>query len=161
MGGSFTSAGGDTLARFLSAYALRLPDVSVGATPTGAFVGNNVYSKTGAGEVRKVTVTRGTSATSYVKIENDGIDPASFTIRGTGSASGISVRYFIGATNITTGVRNGTLPTPSIVARGNILLRMVVTASNSSAASATFTTTARSLAGTPPDAVRVVVKAGG
>ena len=59
------------------------------------------------------------------------------------------------------GVRNGTFPTPSIAARGNILLRMVVAASNSSAASATFTTTARSLAGTPPDAVRVVVKAVG
>jgi hypothetical protein len=37
----------------------------------------------------------------------------------------------------------------------------VVTVANSSASAATITTTARSQTGTPPDAVRVVVKATG
>ena len=158
-GGNFTSAGGDSQARFLAAYALRQPDMSVGATATGPFVGNNVYNGTGVGEVRRVTVTRGNSVTSYVKVENDGIEAAAFKIRGTGSANGHTVKYFRGTTNVTTAVRNGTYATGSIAPRGNILLRMVVTVASSSAASATFTTTARSAAGTPPDAVRVVVKA--
>ncbi len=161
VGGSFTSAGGDTLARFLGSYALRLPDAAVGATPTGHFVGNNVYSKTGVGQVRNVKVTRGRSVTSYVKIENDGIQAASFTLHGTGGARGITTQYFRGASNVTNAVRNGTYTTGSIAPRGEILLRVVVSASNSSAANATITTTARSQPGTPPDAVRVVVKAMG
>lgn len=61
VGGNFTSAGGDSLAWGLAASALRLPDASIGATRTGRFVGINVYSKTGAGEVRSVTVTRGST----------------------------------------------------------------------------------------------------
>jgi hypothetical protein len=161
VGGNFTAAGGDSLARFLSAYALRLPDTLIGASSTGTFVGNNVYRPTGAGEVRSVTVTRGHSVTSYVKIQNDGLVAASFTIKGTGGATGIAAHYYRGSTNVTVDVRAGTYSTPSIAARASVLLRLVVTVANSSASTATITTTARSQPGTPRDAVRVVVKATG
>ncbi len=161
VGGSFTAAGGDSLARFLSSYSLNLPDASVGGTRTGQFVGNNVYSATGAGEVRNVRVTRGRSVTSYVKIQNDGITPGSFTVRSTGGARGITVKYFRGAANVTAAVRNGTYATGAIAPRGEIVLKLVITASRSSAANATITTRAGSLPVAPPDAVRVVVKAVG
>lgn len=158
-GGNFTTAGGDSLSRYLSAYALRQPDAAVGATATGHFVGNNVYSAAGTGEVRHVTITRGTRKTSYVKIQNDGLVAASFTLKGTGGARGFAVHYFHGSTNVTTAVRAGTYSTGSIAARSSIVLRLVVRPSRSSAATATFTTTAHSQAGTPSDAVRVAVRA--
>lgn len=159
VGGNFTTAGGDSLSRFLAAYALRLPDISIGASSTGTFVGNNVYSATGAGEVRSVTVTRGHSVTSYVKIQNDGLVSASFKITGTGGATGIVAHYYRGTTNITADVRAGTYATPSVAARASILLRLVVTVAHSSAPAATITTTVRSQTGTPHDGVRLAVKA--
>jgi hypothetical protein len=161
VGGSFTSAGGDTLASYLAYHALRLPDASVAATSTGKFIGNNVYSSTGAGEARNVTVTRGKSVVSYVKIQNDGLVAASFTIKGTGGARGITARYFRGPTNVTTAVRAGTYATGTIAARSSIIVRVVVDVARSSASTGTVLTTARSQAGTPHDAVRVVVKATG
>jgi hypothetical protein len=161
VGGNFTTAGGDSLARFLSAYALRLPDALIGASSTGSFVGNNVYRPTGAGEVRSVTVARGHSVTSFVKIQNDGLVSASFTMKGTGGATGIAAHYYRGTTNITADVQAGTYSTPSIAARASVLLRLVVTVANSSGSAATITTTARSQTGTPPDAARVVVRATG
>jgi hypothetical protein len=159
--GNFTSAGGDSLATSVAAYGLRLPDASTGATAAGHFAGDNVYSSTGAGEVRDARVKRGGRVTSYVKIQNDGLVAASFDIRGTGGAHGITARYFRGRTNITTEVQAGIYSTASLAPRASVVLRVVVRAGTSSAARATFLTTARSQAGTPRDAVRLVAKASG
>ena len=161
LGGSFTSAGGDSLSKSIASYALRLPDASIAATSGGNYVGNNVYSRTGAGEVRHVTVTRGNSTTSYVKLQNDGLVAASLKVTGNGNASGISAHYYQGATNVTAGVLAGTFTTASILPRAHIVLRVVVTVANSSASSATIVTTARSQVGVPPDAVRIAVSATG
>ena len=159
LGGSFTTAGGDSFAQYLAAYALRLPDAWIGGVSTGPFVGNNVYSTTGANEVRSVTVTRGRSVTSYVKIQNDGLVAASFKLKGTGGATGIAAHYYLGTTSITSAVRAGTYATVTIGARASVLVRLVVTVATSSAATATVATTVQSQAGTPPDVVRVSVKA--
>jgi hypothetical protein len=159
--GNFTSAGGDTLATSVAAYGLRLPDASIGAKAAGHFEGNNVYSSTGAGEVRHARVKRGSRVTSYVRIQNDGLVAASFDIKGTGGAHGITARYFRGRTNITTKVRAGTYGTASVAPGARVVLRVVVRAASSSAAQATFLTSARSTTGTPPDAVRFVTEATG
>ncbi len=164
-GGAFTSAGGDTRASFLAAHSLRLPDASIGAAATGNFVGNNVYSQTGTGQVRSVTVIRGRSVTSYVKIQNDGLVPSAFKVKGSGGARGITAQYFRGTANVSAGVRAGTYNTGTIAPRDNVVLRLVVAVANSSAASATLTTTATTApqtgTATPPDATRVVVRATG
>ena len=158
-GGPFTSAGGDTLARSLASYSLRQPDASIGATSTGPFVGNNVYSATGVGEVRSVTVKHRGHSTSYVRIQNDGLVTASFRVKGIGGATGIAARYYRGTTNVTSAVRAGTYATGNIAARASILLRVVVSVARSSAARTTFTTTCTSTSGTPRDATRLGVKA--
>jgi hypothetical protein len=158
VGGNFTSAGGDTLARFLAAHALRLPDAWIGAATRGPFVGDNVYSPVGSGEARNVTVTRGTSSTSYVKIQNDGIAPASFRVRGTGAATGFVIHWY-GPSDITSRVKAGTYTTAIIAPGATVVLRFVVSLSRSTAASATFATTVFSQGGTPADAVRVAVRA--
>jgi hypothetical protein len=161
VGGNFTSAGGDTLARSLAAYGLRLPDASIGGSSSGHFTGNNVYSSTGSGETRKVKIQHGTSENVYVKIQNDGLAPASFQIKGAGAGTGITPHYFSGGTNITSDVVSGTYSTPTIAARGSMLLRLHIVVANQSAGAATLITTVRSTSGTPSDAVRAVVDATG
>jgi hypothetical protein len=76
-------------------------------------------------------------------------------------ARGITACYYRGARNITADVQSGTYATGSVAAGDNILLRLMVKVSNSSAARGTITATARSVPGTPLDAVRVAVKARG
>ena len=159
-GGNFTTAGGDTLANRIASHALRLPDASIGGTATGHFVGGNVYSSTGAGEVRNVHINRGHSDSVFLQIQNDGLVPASFQLKGTGAAQGFAVHYFAGASNITADVLAGTYSTPSIAPRSHLLVRMNVSVAHSSASSATFVATYRSTSGTPHDAVRAVVHAG-
>ncbi len=161
VGGNFTSAGGDSHASYLASYALRLPDAAVGAAAAGPFVGNNVYSSTAAGELRHVVVKRGKRSTSYVRVQNDGLVAASFTIRGTGGARGIHVRYFAGSTNLTSAVRAGTYSTVTIGARASLVLKVVVKVSRASAKHASFTTSVRSQSGTPSDAVLLTVRAKG
>jgi hypothetical protein len=157
--GNFTSAGGDGLARSVASYSLRQPDVAIGGTRSGHFAGNGVYSPTGAGEVRTLTIKGGKSEICYLKIQNDGLVAATFTIKATGGASGIKARYFQGTTNVTSRVNAGTYDTGTIAARSFVLLRVKVSVAHSSANSTTFVVAARSTAGTPPDAVRAVVKA--
>jgi hypothetical protein len=157
-GGNFTSAGGDHYASYLAAYALRQPDAAIGATAHGHFVGNNVYSSTGAGEVHKVTLNAGERATSYVRIQNDGLVPASFTIRGTGGGNGIHLRYFNGAKNVTSAVRGGTYATGTIAARSSVSLRVEIESSKTHTGTTTFLTVVHSQSATTPDAVRLTVK---
>lgn len=157
--GNFTSAGGDVRARSLASYALKLPDARIGLKSVGPFSGNSIYSPTAAGESRTLWVTRRRTGTFYVSIQNDGLVAAVFTIKGTGGARGITVRYYKGATNVTTRVKAGTYSTGSIVARGTITLRMVVTVARSSASIGSFLVKATSQAGTPADAVKAIVKA--
>ena len=157
--GNFTTAGGDGLARSIAGYALTLPDARSGLASAGPYSGNAVYSSTAAGESRTRFVTRGKTGTFYVNVQNDGLVAASYTIKGTGGARGITVRYYRGATNVTTAVKAGTYSTGAIAARGSVTLKVVVTVAKSSASSGTFLVKATSLSGTPPDAVKAIVMA--
>jgi hypothetical protein len=157
--GNLTSAGGDGMARSIAAYALTLPDARIGLASSGPFAGNAVYSPTAVGESRSRTVRRGKTGTFYVSIQNDGLVAAAFTIKGTGGARGITARYYRGAANVTTTVKAGTYSTGAIAARASITLRMVVSVARSSAKTGSFLVRATSVAGTPADAVKAIVKA--
>jgi len=158
--GNFTSAGGDTLARSVAAYALKLPDARIATSSSGPWTGNAVYSSTGSGESRTQYVSHGHSVTYYTNFQNDGLVPAVFTIKGTGSATGYSVKYYRGTTNVTTAVKAGTYVTSTIAARSSYTLRVVVTRSlSSTASSVTYLVKAISVSGTPSDAVKVITKA--
>lgn len=158
-GGSFTAAGGDTLCRSVASHSLRQPDVLIAGAPSGPFAGNGVYSATGAGEARTVRVAHHHTANVYIRIENDGLVPTSFTVSGHGDAAGISGQYFVAGNNVTGGVRAGTFTTTTVPPRADVTLRLSVSAGGSSSANGTtFVVTARSTPGTTPDAVRAVVK---
>ncbi len=158
-GDTFTGAGGDSLAKYLAAYALTLPDARIGLASAGPFTGNGIYSPTAVGESRSRFVTRGKTGTFYVNFQNDGLVAAAFKIKGTGGARGITVRYYRGGTNVTTAVKAGTYSTGSIAARGSLTLRVVVAVAASSASSASFLVKATSVAGTPADSVKAIVRA--
>jgi hypothetical protein len=157
--GNFTSAGGDVRAQSLAAYALTLPDARIGAASAGPFSFDGVYSSTAVGETRTIFVTRGQSGSLYVNIQNDGLVAAAFTLKGTGTAAGFTVKYYRGSTDVTTGVKAGTYSTGAIAARGSVTLRVKVTLSRTSASSGTFLIRASSVSGTPADAVKAVFKA--
>jgi hypothetical protein len=157
--GNFTKAGGDVRAQSVAAYSLRQPDAWISAKPASQFVGNGVYSTTGAGQGKDVAVVRRKNVNVYIKIQNDGLIAASFTLKGTGGGNGISARYFRGSTNVTRRVLAGTYPTGSIAPRSGINIRMRVHATKASAKHATFIVRADSLTSTAPDAVRAKITA--
>lgn len=157
-GGNFTSAGGDTQAHSLAAYALRQPDNWISLDSSSQFVGNGVYSMTGAGEARTVSIRRGRLGHVYIKIQNDGLVAASFKVKATGGAKGIKADYYRSGTNVTPAVRAGTYATGSIAPRATIVLSVRIRVNNVSAAGTTFVVKTRSVTGTQPDAVRAVVK---
>jgi hypothetical protein len=159
-GGNFTSAGGDTLGKYVASYALRQPDALIAASSAGTYIGNNIYSSTGVSESLLKTITRGHSAWVYLRIQNDGLVAATFKLKGTGGASGITAHYYAGTTNITLAVLAGTYTTATIAARGYVTIRLLASVASSSAATRTLMTTVTSTSGTPSDAVRLVVKAG-
>jgi hypothetical protein len=159
VGGSFINAGSDALADSIASFLLRRPDVKSATSASGPFAGNNVYSPTGAGETRTISVARGHKATVYLEIQNDGISPTAFGAHGNGAASGISVAYFKGSTNVTAAVKGGTYQTASLSPATSETLKMVITVAASSASQGTFRVEAIPPSGTDRDAVNIQVNA--
>lgn len=159
-GGNFTSAGGDTTARFATSRSLRLPDAAIG-TYAGSYVGNNVYNTTAAGQTKTMPIKRGTNQYFAVLIQNDGFVPASFKLKGTGAATGYTVTYVdhYANANITTAVRKGTYSTPSLAPGASLAIRMVVRLSSTAASTGSFAMTVSSNASTPKDVIKGIVQA--
>jgi sugar lactone lactonase YvrE len=82
------------------------PDGWIGVA--SRFVGNNVYNLDAAKQLKTIKTTAGNVASFSIKIENDGTDTDSYTLKGGGSAKGYTVSYFAGITDYTTKVVNGT-----------------------------------------------------
>jgi hypothetical protein len=159
VGGSFINCGGDVQADYVARYSLRRPDARSGTAAAGPFTGNNVYSPSGAGETRTISVARGHKATLYVDVQNDGIVPAVFSLHHNGAAAGFSVGYYVGTTNVTADIKAGTFVTSSLGPAAHQTLRMVIKVASSSASQATFQIEAIPPSGFDRDAVRIVVNA--
>jgi hypothetical protein len=159
-GGALTGAGGDKKANFAASRSLRLPDAEIGIF-SGNYVGNDVYSTTAVGQTKTMQIARGASQFFPVLIQNDGLVPASFTLKGTGAATGYTVSYtnYQNGANITTAVRNGTFSTGTLERGQSFAMKMTVKLSASAAATGSFLVTANSTAGTPRDVVKGVVRA--
>ena len=156
VGGNFTAAGGDTLARQVAMYALRLPDNSI-STSNAGFTGNGVYSSTARGESLVDSIRRGSDDNVYIRIQNDGLVPASFIVKATGGVAGIVDTYFGGGVNVTAKVRAGTYNTGAIGPGASRLLRLHVHTKRTARDRTSFLIKSSSVAGTPPDAVRAKI----
>lgn len=157
--GNFNDAGGDLLADRVATFDLLRPDAKIALNAAGPFAGSNVYSPTGKGETKTVSVQRGHSRSFFIRIENDGLSTDSFKIHGTGSANGYSVKYFSGPLDVTQSVRAGTRSTGPLDPGEFVTVKMVVKLANNTANVGKFLTKAKSGPNTEHDAVKTVVKA--
>ncbi len=144
-------------------YPSYRPDAQVRVGTTGTYTGNNVHNTTAAGQQVSATNARGTTRTFTVNLQNDGGLSDSFALRGPGSSTGFTVRYFAGTTNITTAVVNGTYRLNGIAAGAARSIQMRVTVGSGAAIGAVKSSlvTATSVnTGSPADAVRTAVTVG-
>lgn len=158
-GGNFTTAGGDTGARFLASYELSLPDAMISNLASSSYAGNGLYNDTGAGQTRTVRIRKGSAKNVFVKIQNDGLIPGAISVDAIGNATGIHASYFRTSTgkNITTAVRNGTY-SPTLAARGSYTIRMRIAVGNASPASARLRLRSWTNASFRSEVVKVIVK---
>ncbi len=106
------------------------PDARVKLAGDSAWVGNDVYNSTAAGQVREATVLAGATATFKVSLQNDGrADP--WRVRGTGSGAGFTVRYRYNGTVVTSAVVAGTFSLSAVPSGATRTLVVDVTAAGS------------------------------
>lgn len=134
------------------------PDARIGTRLAGPFAGDNVYSSTGAGETKTISVKRGKKATLYADFQNDSLFPDDLTVHGTGAARGFSISYFNGTGDVTAKVKAGTWDTLVIAPGRHLTLKVVIKVAASSRSKATFLVTVKSFHG-ELDAVKVIVNA--
>jgi hypothetical protein len=155
-GGGATSIGGDPKAHFLGSRSLRLPDAF---TLNSDSIGRHIYNKTGAGQVRHLSIERGATKSTQVCVENRGVVAAAFRAAATGRGDGYRTTYRRGG-DITAAVKDGTYLSSGRVPDDRVCITMEVTLGGSAAKSASFLIRWSSIGpGTAIDVVKVVVTA--
>jgi hypothetical protein len=82
------------------------PDAWVGFA--SKYVGNNVYNTTGSNQTKTEKTIPGKTLSFSIRVENDGTDTDTYTLKGAGSATGYTVSYFYGTIDYTNKVTSGT-----------------------------------------------------
>lgn len=109
------------------------PDAKIRRSSDAGYVGNDVYNTTGTGQGRSSSNRRGTTATFFVQVQNDGPSPDQFTLRGSAAASGFTVRYLAGATDVTALVVAGAFSTGPVAPGASFTLKVQVAVGGSTA----------------------------
>jgi len=96
------------------------------------WTGDDVYNTSGIGQsirTRYYTEAPGWDRWVFgVSIQNDGSNSDGMRVQATGTpVRGWTVKYFVGSTNVTTAVRNGTFTTSSIAPGEDYLLKVKFT----------------------------------
>ena len=82
------------------------PDGWISNQAGRSFVGNNIYNSTGTRQTRSQSARRQETRVFYVRVFNDGNSLDTFTFRGTGAGRDATVRYSLGATDVTSAMRS-------------------------------------------------------
>jgi hypothetical protein len=136
-------------------------DALIRAKHATTYTGNNIYNVTGASQGIVLHAHRGATTTCFVQVQNGGTAPDSFTVKGTGGATGFSVRYYAGTTDITAAVKNGTYALTNVAPGAARYLRVAITVKSSALIGAlgSWLVTATSRHdGTRKDAVKASVR---
>jgi hypothetical protein len=127
----------------------------------GPFAGNNVYNITGAGQSEtkeSFSELEGQYFAFDISIQNDGAHADRFAVKATGTATAAwTVKYFHGATNITSAVVAGTYRTSSLAPGAAYLITARVTVGQSGDISRLVTVSSVADA-TKKDAVKFGIK---
>ena len=105
--------------------------IRVGA---GADVGNNIYNLTAVGQSKSKKSAAGSTITFNITVQNDGIASDTFDLQGGSNATGYTVKYFAGATDITASVVAGTYTTPSVAPGASYPITVTVKVKGTAAA---------------------------
>jgi hypothetical protein len=98
-----------------------------------AFVGDNVYNSTGAGQsIAGVPVRPGSSASFSWQVQNDGTLPDQIALSGQGRSTGFTIDFKNGSTDITGAVAAGTYTT-SISPGASVTITLKITAASTAA----------------------------
>jgi hypothetical protein len=90
-------------------FTARFPvDTLIGRTPDITLIGDDVHSRNGANQTRKWNARRGQTRSFDVQVRNDGPVTDNAFVDGCSSPNGFKVKYFDGATDVTTDVEAGT-----------------------------------------------------
>jgi len=140
------------------------PDAQIRTSSSSTWAGNNVYNTTGVGQTKLLKEPGGHAATFYERVQNDGTGAAdAFRLKGAGSTTKFSVKYFVGTTNVTSGVVAGTYRTGSVAPGGfSKVLKIVITPKRAARAGdleADLITATSTHTSTKKDAVKAKVKA--
>jgi hypothetical protein len=142
VGGGFSNTSGIPTADNVAMWrpnGPRRPDgrIRLGA---GAFVGNDVYGTTGTGQGRTGSAARGQSISFDISIQNDGTSSDRIKVKATGTAAtGYTVRYLRGTTDITAAVVAGTYKTPLLAPSATYLITATVDVKSGAAAGSKVT----------------------
>ena len=111
------------------------PDAMIASGKGGAFVGDGDYADEffhdATGQIVKVKVRAGGTATFKLRFENEGVDPDRFTVKGCGDHRDFSVKYRTDGKAVTGGVTKGTHRTQLVPSGGHVDYRLAVTTASS------------------------------
>jgi hypothetical protein len=105
------------------------PDLIVKA-PGGSFVGNDIYNESGENQTVDADVDFGDTITYRVRVENDGLTPSAYRLRGTPSAPGTRVRYFIRTQNLSRPMKHDGALSPVLAPGQRIVVKVLATATD-------------------------------
>jgi len=103
---SGAAVGASTSASVTIGASDQRPDALISTAASSAYVGNNVYNSSGAGQTRTLSARRTVAKAFFVRMYNDGNVANSLVLRGTAAQSGSSVAYYSGTTNVTRRMRS-------------------------------------------------------
>jgi hypothetical protein len=139
------------------------PDGLISKKATSGYIGNDIYNTTGEGQTITWKQVRGAKRVFYVRIQNDGAGQTEFTIRGTNSPSGATVKFFRGTstTDISAAMRSAEGYPVTLGAGSKQLIRIEIKIKSSAAIGSNKSAkVTASWDGTPilQDLVKAVVK---
>ncbi len=105
------------------------PDGMIKVSTASAYLGNDIYSTTAAGQTVAVKAARGTKKTFLIQVQNDGNSLDQLAIKGAGAQKGFTITYLLGAngtTSITSQVIAGSYTTIALAPGGTTVFRAVI-----------------------------------
>lgn len=117
------------------------PDLSIGKGASA--VGINVFDKTGENQKLALTLKIGKAKNISVSIKNAGRVSDTFALKGSKSSAKLSVRYFLGATDITNQVSSGKYKIANLASTKSKTIKVVVQALKKAGATLTLEATSQ------------------
>jgi glycerophosphoryl diester phosphodiesterase len=107
---------------------LRRPDALLSRLATEGFVGDDVYNTKATGQSLRTTARRKATRTFYVRISNDGTEPATYAVTGSAPRPRSRVRYWSPqGVDVTAAVRSAGGWSTSLQPGGSTTMRVTIT----------------------------------